>query len=166
MTVKARALNRIPSEKALAKSLRRRSRRSDPNRRSEDPRSGRESVSSLRTPCAEDPPPCLCGHSSPEAMAPFAFDVARLKSAFHRTVSTRVWVRRRHGSACSRRERNLQVRLGRCQFVAGNRGSSPGVWPCRTTGIHFILPPRIHRSRREREYRNGANGLGTLSRSS
>ena len=164
-SVTTRAFNRIPSEKTFAKSLRRRSRRSGPNRRSEDPHSGREFGSSLRTPRAEDSPSCLGGHSGPEAMTPLAFEVARLKCAFHRTVSTPVRIRRRSGSACNRRAWNLQAGLGQCQFNRPNCGISPFVWSRRTTSIHSTVPPLIHRSNRQQEYRKGANGLGTLSRS-
>ena len=80
------ALRRIPPEKACVKSFRRRSRRSRPKRRSGRPRSGRELGPAFRPPRAEDPPSRLGGHPRPEAVAPLAFEVARLKCAFHRTV--------------------------------------------------------------------------------
>ena len=86
--VTTRTFNRIPSDKTLEKSLRRRSRRSGPNRRSGSLCSGRESAPSLRTPCTENPPTSLGGHPGSKAVTSFALEIARLKSAFHRTALT------------------------------------------------------------------------------
>ena len=89
MSVTTCAFKRRPPEKTASKSLRRRSRCFGLNRRSEDLRSGRESAPSLRTPCAEDSPTCLGRHPGSETVTTLALQVARLKSAFHRTAPTR-----------------------------------------------------------------------------
>ena len=86
MIVTTCSFKRIPPEKTFPKSLRRRSRCSGLNRRSEGSRSGGEFAPSLRTPGAEDSATCLGRHSGSETVTPFTFQVARLKSAFHGTA--------------------------------------------------------------------------------
>ena len=78
--------NRLPRDRTAAKSFRRCSRRSDPKRRSAVLCSGSEFAPSLRTSRAENPPTSLGGHARTETVTSFAFEIARLKSAFHRTV--------------------------------------------------------------------------------
>lgn len=112
------AFRRTPPQKACVKSFRRRNRRSGPKHRSGRPRSGRELDPAFRPPRAEDPPSRLGGHPRPEAVAPLAFEVARLKCALHRTVSALsapVRARRRHHPARKRKTGNLTVRSGKCQ---------------------------------------------------
>ena len=159
------AFKRIPSERTLSKSLRRRSRCSGLNRRSADLWSGGESAPSLRTPCVEDSSTGLGCHSGPETVSPLALEVARLKSAFHRPAPTPVRIRQSQGSAYSRRERNLQAPAGGCQFVIARR-EIRAPFGRLVQPVYTAIPPPAHlRDSRHREGRYRVNDLGTLSRS-
>ena len=113
------------------KSLRLRSLRSAPSRRSVEPCSGGESAPSFRTPSAEDPPPCLGSHSRPEAMPPLAFEVARLKSAFHRTISTLGSAHRRYGIGGQSKSEKSTSPLG---AVSIQPAACVGTFCCRGRG--------------------------------
>ena len=155
--------NRKPLEKTLAKSFRRRSRCSGPKRRSGNPCSGRESAPSFRTPCTENPPTRLGGHARPETVASFAFQVARLERAFHRTMTASGEAGRNRRSARGRRGRES---TGACGAVS-IRPAKP-----RSSTLRLVVPdnrytlqsppPPNHRDRRHDEDRNGVKRLGTL----